>query len=87
MFVIITYDVHETRVSKVHKILKKYLVWTQNSVFEGEIPEGLLKKCLAEIKKIVIEQEDSIYVYQVSNPYHIKKSIYGHEKTFDSMFL
>lgn len=87
MFVIITYDVQEKRVGKVHKILKKYLVWTQNSVFEGEITEGLLKKCLAEIKKFAVEKEDSIYVYQVSNPHHIKKSIYGQEKTFDSMFL
>lgn len=46
-FVIITYDIEETRVNKIRKILKKYLYWSQNSVFEGEITEGLLAQCKA----------------------------------------
>ncbi|SUY64384.1 CRISPR-associated endoribonuclease Cas2 [Clostridium sporogenes] len=40
MFVILTYDIEEKRINRVRKTLKKYLVWTQNSVFEGEITEG-----------------------------------------------
>lgn len=87
MFVIITYDIEDKRAVKVHKILKKYLVWTQNSVFEGEITEGKLKKCLAEIKKVVDDKVDSLYVYQVKNPKHINKVVYGQQKAFDSMFL
>lgn len=87
IFVIITYDVDEKRVSKVHKILKKYLIWTQNSVFEGEITQGKLKQCLAEVYAIAHQQTDSIYIYQVKNPNHIKKMIYGQEKSFESMFL
>jgi CRISPR-associated protein Cas2 len=87
LFVIITYDIEDKRVAKVHKILKKYLVWTQNSVFEGEITEGKLKKCLAEIRGVVNDQVDSLYVYQVKNPKQIQKTVYGQEKSFETMFL
>ncbi|MBL4931891.1 CRISPR-associated endonuclease Cas2 [Clostridium paridis] len=87
MFVIITYDVNEVRVNKVRKLLKKYITWTQNSVFEGEITEGKLNKCLAEINKITVDNEDSIYIYKISNPKNIKKYVIGSEKNFDDMFL
>ncbi|PZX05811.1 CRISPR-associated protein Cas2 [Psychrobacillus insolitus] len=87
MFVIISYDVDVKRVAKVHKVLKKYLTWTQNSVFEGEITEGKLKQCLAEISRKTGEHYDSIYIYRVENPKHIKKVVFGVEKDFESMFL
>lgn len=87
MFVIISYDVEVKRVAKVHKILKKYLQWTQNSLFEGEITEGLLKQCLGEITAKINIETDSIYIYRVPNPRNIKKVVYGVEKDFESMFL
>lgn len=37
MFVIVTYDVSQKRVTKVMKISRKYLNHIQNSVFEGMI--------------------------------------------------
>lgn len=87
MFVIITYDVGEVRVNKVRKQLKKYLIWSQNSVFEGEITQGKLHKCLSELQKIIKRQEDSIYVYSVSNPNNIAKDTYGLEKSVHDMFV
>lgn len=87
MFVIISYDVEVKRVSKVHKILKKYLQWTQNSVFEGEITEGQLKKCMHEISEKIHPSFDSVYVYRVANPRNIRKDVYGREKDFETMFL
>ncbi len=87
MFVIITYDIDVKRVNKVRKILKKYLTWTQNSVFEGEITDGKLHKCFSDIEKVVKRSEDSIYVYEVKNPKNINKSVIGIEKNFDEMFL
>ena len=87
MFVIISYDVGVKRVSKVHKVLKKYLQWTQNSVFEGEITEGKLKQCMGEIIPKIDQRADSLYVYRVSNPKNIKKIVYGTEKDFESIFL
>ncbi|MCL1633000.1 CRISPR-associated endonuclease Cas2 [Sporolactobacillus sp. CPB3-1] len=87
MFVIVTYDVEVKRINKIRKKLKEYLVWTQNSVFEGEITKGKLDRCLNELTKIMKENIDSLYIYKVENPKHIKKDIYGQEKSFDDMFL
>ncbi|PAQ15690.1 CRISPR-associated endonuclease Cas2 [Bacillaceae bacterium SAOS 7] len=86
MFVIITYDVNEKRVGKVCKKLREYLDWTQNSVFEGEITKGKLQVCLAELEKIM-KEEDSLYLYQVANPKNIKKVVYGKEKNEIDLFL
>lgn len=87
MFIIITYDVGEKRVNKVRKILKKYLIWTQNSVFEGEITDGKLVKCLNEIYKIFNKVEDSLYIYRIGNTKNIKKDVVGKEKNFDDLFI
>jgi CRISPR-associated protein Cas2 len=87
MFVIITYDVNEKRVGKVCKKLKEYLTWSQNSVFEGEITRTLLKRCLMELQSIIDSNEDSIYIYEVQNPKHVKKTTYGVDKYFDDLFL
>lgn len=87
MFVIITYDVDKKRVGKVCKKLREYLDWTQNSVFEGEISTGKLTKCMFELNQIINKKEDSIYLYQVNNPRHIKKVVYGQEKNPLDLFL
>jgi len=79
--------VGEKRVAKVHKKLKEYLIWTQNSVFEGEITRTLLKKCLFELEQIVDEELDSISIYEIRNPKNLKKYIYGLDKSFDDMFI
>ena len=84
---IITYDVAQKRVGKVCKKLREYLDWTQNSVFEGEITEGKLTKCLSELNRIIVKEEDSIYLYQIKNPRNIKKIIHGQEKSPIDLFL
>ena len=87
MFVILTYDVGEKRVNRVRKLVKKYLIWTQNSVFEGNITEAKLHKCFAEISKVLDKQEDSLYVYRINNPKNIAKDVVGKEKNCDELFL
>lgn len=87
MFVIITYDVNEKRVNRVRKVLKKYIRWCQNSVFEGEISVGKLTKCIAEVKKHLNDSEDSLYIYRVPYNKNIKKDVIGIEKNFDEMFI
>jgi CRISPR-associated protein Cas2 len=86
-FLIVTYDIDEDRVNKVRKILKKYLNWSQNSVFEGEVTEGILNKCKAELRKVVKTDYDSVYFYRVENPNHLKKETFGVEKNPDGTFL
>lgn len=87
MFVIVTYDVDEKRVNKVRKHLKKYLVWVQNSVFEGEITSGKLYKCLSEIRQITNKETDSIYIYTIENPRQISKEVLGITKNIEDIFL
>ncbi|WMJ79113.1 CRISPR-associated endonuclease Cas2 [Clostridium sp. MB40-C1] len=87
MFIILTYDIEEKRINRVRKALKKYLTWTQNSVFEGEITEGKLHKCLSEVNKLIDKKTDSLYIYIVKNPRNIKKTVVGIEKSFDELFL
>ena len=87
MFVVVTYDVREKRVNRIRKKLKMYLTWTQNSVFEGEITEAKLKKCLAELDVMLVKSEDSLYIYRVKNSNNIKKDIIGELKNYDDLFV
>ena len=88
MFVIITYDItDDKRLNKVRKILKKYLYWSQLSTFEGEISEGKLAQCMAEVDEVINPAEDSVYVYEVENPKNIKKKVLGIEKSYMDNFL
>jgi len=63
MYFIVTYDVGEESLNKVRKILRKYFIWVQNSVFEGEISEAKLEKCIYELKSVMDENYDSVYFY------------------------
>ncbi|MGJ8455628.1 CRISPR-associated endonuclease Cas2 [Pseudothermotoga sp. U03pept] len=86
-YFIVTYDVSESRVNKVRKILKKYFMWVQNSVFEGEINYGKLEQCKRELMKIINCEEDSIYFYEVGYPKNLTKQIIGLEKELTDNFL
>ncbi len=82
MYLILTYDVSEKRVNKVRKHLKKYLIWVQNSVFEGELSQGKFNKCLKEIEKIIDKSEDSIYIYKADYKHELNKDVLGLDKAF-----
>jgi len=77
---IVTYDINEERVNKVRKILRRYLNWVQNSVFEGEITEAKLEKCKMELSFVIDKDEDSIYFYLIENKNNINKSTLGIDK-------
>lgn len=76
-YLIVTYDIGEERVEKVRKILKKYLSWVQNSVFEGDIGEGKLKQCEQELLDIIDEEYDSIYFYRLENRLNQRRKTIG----------
>ncbi len=76
MFVIVTYDVEVGRIDKVRKLLRKYLNWVQNSVFEGEITLSNLAALEKELLEI-IDKEDSVYIYKVKLPKAVEKEVLG----------
>lgn len=82
-YLIITYDIKEdSRLNKVRKILKKYFMWVQNSVFEGDTTKGKLEKCKRELMKVLDNSEDSLYFYILENKLDCGKIILGVEKNF-----
>ena len=72
IYVILVYDVSEERVSRVNKFLKRYLIWIQNSVFEGDIKESSLEKLKKDLKKI-INPTDRIIIYQLKSESYIER--------------
>jgi CRISPR-associated protein Cas2 len=68
LYVIVVYDVGIERVDSVRHILKRYLTWIQNSLFEGEISIGKLEEMRILISYIINKEKDSVIVYSLNNP-------------------
>ena len=64
MFIILTYDVKQTRVCKVMKICRKYLRHIQKSVFEGTLTDSKLNKMKSEIERKIDLSSDSVLIYE-----------------------
>ena len=80
MNIILVYDVREKRVQKVHKLLKRYLNWVQNSVFEGELTDGKFEAMKIELKKRMHQDEDSMIIYTLGSLKYSGREIIGIEK-------
>lgn len=81
MFVILFYDVNEKRVGKMLKLCRQYLVWQQNSVFEGEISKAKLEELKTRINKLIKKSDDdSVIVYEFRTMIYSKRVILGTDK-------
>lgn len=88
MFVILYYDVNETRCNKMLKTCRKYLVWVQNSVFEGEISAAGYERMISELKKIMVDEDgDSLVVYRFRTKKYTERKVYGTDKKQDISFI
>jgi CRISPR-associated protein Cas2 len=87
MYVIAVYDVGEKRVVKMLKLLRRYLNWIQNSVFEGELSEVQLTELIYESKKIMIKSDDSLIIFSSREQKWLTKQIIGKEKNSLDNFL
>lgn len=86
MFVILYYDVNEKRVAKMLKTCRKYLIWVQNSVFEGDITEGNLEKLKSEINHI-IDENDAVVIYEFKQMLYSNREVLGKDKKEDIKFI
>lgn len=87
MFVILVYDFGEKRVGKALKKCRKYLTWVQNSVFEGDITEGNLKKLKVELERVMDKDEDSIIIYSFNTTRYSRREVIGVSKNAQDIFL
>ncbi len=87
MYSILVYDVKEKRVQKVHKFLKRYLNWVQNSVFEGELTKGQFEALKIALKKLLKTEEDSVIIYKLGSLKYTEREIVGVEKNLTDNLL
>ena len=87
MYVILVYDFGERRVLKMLKLCRKYLMWVQNSVFEGEISEARLKDLLIQADSFMKKEEDSIILFKSRDKSWMDKEIIGQERGETDIFL
>ena len=80
MYIVLTYDVEESRVQKVCRFLRRYLHWVQNSVFEGELSEGQYAEMVAGLRKIIRPDYDSIYIFWWPAARLVRKETLGQER-------
>lgn len=80
MYLLVVYDVDVNRVNKVHKFLKTYLHWRQNSVFEGEISRAQFNEIKRGLKELIDETSDSVLIYRLPNKNYLYIDVIGIEK-------
>ena len=81
MYVLIVYDVGVERVTKVHKCLKRFLHWRQNSVFEGELTDAQIESVKNDLHKIINNEKDSVLIYIARDAKWLKRESLGQEKS------
>jgi len=87
MYIIAMYDVGEKRVGKMLKLLRRYLNWIQNSVFEGEISEVKLLELKHKAMLIMDEKADSLIIFKTRQEKWLDKEIVGLERQELDTFL
>lgn len=80
MYHIAVYDIGEKRVGKMLKMMRQYLHWIQNSVFEGELTKAQLAELKSRAKKIMKNEEDSLIIFSMTSNKYLKKEIMGVDK-------
>ncbi len=83
MYIVVFYDVPAKRTRLYHKLLGRYLNWTQNSVFCGDLTEARYKKMRRDIEEIMIEDDNLAFV-STANRHNIKvETVEGGTSAFD----
>ncbi len=71
------YDTAVERNPKVLKTCRKYLHWTQRSVFQGELSAAQYRALTAALNATIDPQYDSIVTYTVRSPDMIETNTLG----------
>ena len=80
MYVIAVYDVSVERVNHVRKFLRQFMIWKQNSVFEGELTQAEFERVKSGVKEIIKEDEDYVIFYILRDERLLKRVEIGEPK-------
>lgn len=86
MYYIIVYDVNVKRVAKALKLMRQYLTWVQNSVFEGELSDATLLELKLRLLKVLKPEEDSVLIYSMNEKW-MNREVIGIEKNSPDPFI
>jgi CRISPR-associated protein Cas2 len=93
MYVIAMYDINtETkagrkRLRQIFKLMKKYLIRIQNSVFEGELTRAKFEEMKLKVKDLIDSTIDSVIFFKSRDIKWMDKEICGFEKDDTDNFL
>ncbi|WP_239405892.1 CRISPR-associated endonuclease Cas2 [Frankia sp. Cj3] len=79
MFVVLVYDTAAERNPVVLETCRKYLHWTQCSVFEGELSAAQYRALLAVLRTHRDLDYDSIRIYRTRSPRLLETEWLRHE--------
>ncbi|MFF2954119.1 CRISPR-associated endonuclease Cas2 [Kitasatospora sp. NPDC057965] len=77
MFVILVYDTAAERNPRVLKTCRKYLHWTQRSVFQGELTAAQYRALTSTLNNVIDPTYDSIVTYSTRSPDMIETTTIG----------
>lgn len=77
MYVIVAYDTATERNPQILKALRRWLHWTQRSVFEGELTEAQLRRMKTDVRKAIDPAVDVVLCYEISGPEAVTRSELG----------
>lgn len=88
MYVILVYDIIEPkRGTKLLKYLRRFLIWVQNSVFEGEVTPAGFEVIKTGIKNIINKDKDSVIFYTFDSQSYTNRGVLGVEKSSTDTFI
>lgn len=79
MFVILVYDTAVERNPKVLKTCRKYLHWTQRSVFQGQLSAAQYRSLMSTLSTVIDDDYDSIVTYTTRSPELVETRTLGVE--------
>ncbi|MFB7673403.1 CRISPR-associated endonuclease Cas2 [Kitasatospora purpeofusca] len=77
MFVILVYDTAAERNPRVLRTCRKYLHWTQRSVFQGELTAAQYRALTSALNNAIDPTYDSIVTYTTRSPDMIETTTIG----------
>ncbi len=87
IFVIIVYDIGIKRVNKMKALLRQYLKWIQNSVFEGDLTESEFREVTTIIENIIEKSHDHLVVYILNDVKYLNRREFGTPKLDSSNII
>ena len=93
MYVIAVYDINtetregQRRLRLIFKLMKRYLIRIQNSVFEGELTRAKFEELKNKVNQIIDNAIDSVIFFKSRDIKWMEKHICGFQKDDTDNFL